>query len=379
MSAHQQGASTNMIKKKILYVATVDIHIKSFHLPYLKMMHDKGWEVHVATNGKEKFPYCDKKHTICMERSPFKPNNLKAIKQMKELLKKEHFDIIHCHTPMGSVVTRMAAKQARKDGTRVIYTAHGFHFYKGAPLINWLLFYPVEKYLAKYTDTLITINKEDYNRAKKKFSKRCHDIQYVPGVGIDPKKFDFKMTTKEKHELRTSLGLKDNDFIMIFPAELSKRKNQIWLIKAIKPFLEENDRAHLLLPGKDSLNNKCQKITKKYGLEKQILFLGFRNDIQNLLIISDIAVSSSKQEGLPMNIIEALQANIPVLAFGCRGVNDIIDNIPSCTVYYNKEQLLNGLYKYANHKKKEKYHNYLQRYSISSVARPVLRIYGVSK
>lgn len=324
MSAHRQGASTNMTKKKILYVATVDIHIKSFHLPYLKMMHDKGWEVHVATNGKEKFPYCDKKHTICMERSPFKPNNLKAIKQMKELLKKEHFDIIHCHTPMGSVVTRIAAKEARKNGTRVIYTAHGFHFYTGAPLINWLLFYPVEKYLAKYTDTLITINKEDYNRAKKKFSKRCHGIQYVPGVGIDPKKFDFKMTAKEKHDLRASLGLKDDDFVMIFPARLDKNKNQGFLIKCMPELLKKNPKIHLLLPGQDELNGTYQSLSKQLKVNTNVHCIGNREDIPKLIRASNLVVSSSLREGLPINIIEAIYSKKRILALRCRGISDLV-------------------------------------------------------
>ena len=185
--------------KKALYVATVDIHIKSFHLPYLKLLHDNGYEVHVATNGDEKFPFCDVKHQICIERSPFKLSNLKAIKQLKKIIEKEKFDIVHCHTPMGAVVARLASKKARKIyGTRVIYTAHGFHFYKGAPKLNWLLFYPIEKYLAKYTDTLITINNEDFCLAQKKFSKRCKDIQYVPGVGIDIKKFNIKLSKKNR-------------------------------------------------------------------------------------------------------------------------------------------------------------------------------------
>ena len=132
--------------KKALYVATVDIHIRSFHLPYLKLLHDKGYEVHVATNGDEIFPFCDVKHQICIERSPFKISNIKAIKQLKRIIEKEKFDIVHCHTPMGAVVARLAAKKARKKyGTKVIYTAHGFHFYKGAPKLNWLLFYPIEK------------------------------------------------------------------------------------------------------------------------------------------------------------------------------------------------------------------------------------------
>ena len=179
-----------------MFTATVDSHILHFHLPYLKLFKDQGYEVHVATNGTEEIPYCDKKHTISFERSPYKINNLKAIKQLKQIIDKENYEIIHTHTPMGSVVTRLAAKGARKKGTRVIYTAHGFHFYKGAPLINWLLFYPVEKYLSKYTDTLITINDEDYQLAKKKFKKT--NVEYVPGVGIDPNKFDIKMPNDEK-------------------------------------------------------------------------------------------------------------------------------------------------------------------------------------
>lgn len=331
-----------MPKKKILYVATVDVHIKSFHLPYLKMMQQKGWETHVATNGKETIPFCDHKHTICMERSPFRLNNLKAIKQMEKLLEKEHFDIIHCHTPMGSVVTRLAAKKARKNGTRVIYTAHGFHFYTGAPLINWLLFYPVEWHLAKYTDTLITINHEDYNRAKKKFSKRCHDIQYVPGVGIDPKKFDFKMTKKEKHELRASLGLKDDDFVMIFPARLDKNKNQGFLIKCMPELIKENSKIHLLLPGQDELNGKYQRLARKLNVENNVHFLGKRNDVPRLLKISDLAVSSSKREGLPVNILEAEMANLPIVALDCRGCKDIIEGTNNIIVPKEKHEAVIG-------------------------------------
>ena len=148
--------------KKVLFTATVDSHILQFHLPFLKMFKENGYEVHVATNGDESIPFCDKKIKISFERSPFKINNLKAIGQLRKVINEEQYDIIHTHTPMGSVVTRLAAKQARKkNNTRVIYTAHGFHFFKGAPILNWLVFYPVEKWLAKYTDTLITINKED--------------------------------------------------------------------------------------------------------------------------------------------------------------------------------------------------------------------------
>ena len=309
--------------KKVLFSATVDSHILAFHLPFLKWFKEHGYEVHVATNGDAEIPYCDKKIKISFERSPFKLNNIKAIFQLKKVISEEKYDIIHTHTPMGSVVTRLAARGARKRGIRVIYTAHGFHFFKGAPLLNWALFYRVEKYLSKYTDTLILINKEDYNLAKRKF-KKCRDIEYVPGVGIDEEKFNVKMTKKEKTELRESLGLKDTDFVMIYPAELSNRKRQIWLINTVSSLLKENNDIHLLLPGKDSLNGKCQELVKELGLENQIHFLGFRNDIPKLLQISDLSVSASKQEGLPVNIMEAMYVGLPIVASDCRGNRDLV-------------------------------------------------------
>jgi len=308
--------------KKVLFTATVDSHILAFHTPYLKYFKDKGYEVHVATNGDEEIPYCDKKIKISFERSPFKINNVKAINQLKKVINKENYDIIHTHTPMGSAVTRLAAKRTRKKyKTRVIYTAHGFHFYKGAPKKFWLMFYPVEKFLARYTDDLITINKEDYELAKKKFKTKVH---YIPGVGIDPKKFDIKMTQKEKEELRKSLGIKKDDFVMIYPAELNTNKNQILLINVVEQLTKKYENIHLLLPGKDSYEGHYQRILEKKNLQNNIHLLGFRKDIPQLLRISDISLSSSLREGLPVNIIEAMYCELPVVAKECRGMSDLI-------------------------------------------------------
>ncbi len=309
--------------KKVLFTATVDSHILAFHIPYLKLFKEQGYEVHVATNGDEEIPYCDKKIKISFERSPIKINNLKAIKQLKKVINEEQYDIIHCHTPMGSVVTRLAAKGARKKyHTRVIYTAHGFHFFKGAPLKNWLLFYPVEKYLSKYTDTLITINQEDYELAKNKF-KKCKDIEYVPGVGIDEEKFNFKMSKKEKSELRKSLGLKDDDYIIIYPARLCKDKNQILLINLIENLRIKN--VFLVLPGLDEYNGYYQRYIKKKGI-KNIIIPGKRNDINQLLMISDLLIASSVREGFGINLVEALVSRIPVIAVNNRGHKEIIQN-----------------------------------------------------
>ena len=367
--------------KKVLFSATVDSHILAFHLPFLKWFKEHGYEVHVATNGDAEIPYCDKKIKISFERSPFKLNNIKAIFQLKKVISKEKYDIIHTHTPMGSVVTRLAAKGARKHGTRVIYTAHGFHFFKGAPLLNWVLFYPVEKYLSKYTDTLILINKEDYNLAKRKF-KKCRDIEYVPGVGIDKEKFNVKMTKKEKTELRKSLGLKDTDFVMIYPAELSNRKRQIWLINTVSSLLKENKDIHLLLPGKDSLNGKCQELTKELGLESQIHFLGFRNDIPKLLQISDLSVSSSRQEGLPVNIMEAMYVGLPIVASDCRGNRDLIKDgengyiipLDDLEMFVDRVEIIYGN-KNLRSKLKKTNKNEIKHYMLKNILSKMKRIY----
>ena len=308
--------------KKVLFTAHVDSHILAFHTPYLKYFKDKGYDVHVASHGDAVVPHTDVKYNVPIERSPLKLNNLRAIRQLKEIIDRENYDIIHTHTPMGSVVTRLAAMAARKKGTRVIYTAHGFHFFKGAPLLNWLIYYPIEKLLAHQTDDLITINNEDYERAKAKFKTRVH---YVPGVGIDPKKLDVNMTETERSKLRKSLVLKEDDFVMIYVAELSKRKNQMWLVKTLEEMMKKDNKVHLLLPGKDSLNGKLHELVKNLDLENQVHLLGFRSDIPQLMKISDMAVSAAKQEGLPVNLMEAMYLGLPIVATDCRGNRDLID------------------------------------------------------
>lgn len=330
--------------KKVLYVATVDVHIKSFHLPYLKLLHEMGYEVHVATNGIEQFQYCDKKFTIPIKRSPYSLKNLKAINKLKKIINVENYDIIHCHTPMGSVVARLASIKARKKyGTRVIYTAHGFHFYKRAPLINWMLFYPVEWFLAKYTDILITINKEDYELAKCKFDKRCKDIEYVPGVGIDTKKLILNYQKNDKNNLKKSLGLKNTDYVLTCVARLDKNKNQGFLIAVMKELIKKYNNIHLLLIGPDELNGKYQKKVKKYKLENNIHFLGRRDDVPKLLSISNIVVSASKREGLPVNIMEAIGCNLPVVALRCRGMDDLITSTEIGYIVDNKTTFIDKI------------------------------------
>ena len=357
--------------KKVLFTATVDSHIKQFHIPYLKWFKEQGYEVHVATNGEEQIPYCDVKHKISFERSPIKINNLKAIRDLKKIIDKEQMEIIHCHTPMGSIVTRIAAINARKNGTKVIYTAHGFHFYKGAPLLNWLIFYPIEKIMARYTDCLITINKEDYELAKKKF--KCKQIELVNGVGVDENRFNIKMSEQEKLEFRNSLGLNQDDFVIIYVAELSKRKNQSMLLKAIA-LLNEEKYKHIkaILPGLDSMNGKYQQMAKDLNIESHIKFLGYRTDIPNLMKISDLSVSTSKQEGLPVNLIEAMFVGLPIIATNCRGNRDLADVLVDIDDVKN---LKNEIKKCINSKKIKVDHK-KEKYELENVKKEMEKIYN---
>lgn len=370
--------------KKVLFTATVDSHILCFHIPFLKYFKENGYEVHVATNGDEEIPYCDKKIKISFERSPLKFNNLKAIKQLKKVIMEEQYDIIHTHTPMGAVVTRLAAKKARKKlGTRVIYTAHGFHFFKGAPKKYWMMFYPVEKYLSKFTDTLITINQEDYELAKNKF-KKCKNVEYVPGIGIDENKFNIKMTDKEKHELRESLGLKDDDFVLIYVARMDKNKNQEFLINVMKTLVKKNENIHLLLVGPDELNGEYQKQAEE--IKNNIHFLGFRKDIPELMNISNISVSSSLREGLPVNIMEAMVVGLPIIATDARGVRDLVkDDINGYVVEKNNLEMFVKYFDiiYNDKEKQEKFinnnHKLINSYYLNNIMEDMKKVYNIGE
>ncbi|QNF26201.1 glycosyltransferase family 4 protein [Metabacillus elymi] len=310
---------------KVLFCATVDYHFKAFHLPILKWFKEKGWEVHVAASGENEIPFVDEKYNIPIQRSPFHIKNVAAYRELKSIINENDYKIIHCHTPMGGVLTRLAAKQARKNGTKVLYTAHGFHFCKGAPIMNWIFYYPIEKVLARYTDCLITINEEDYQLA---ISHRfmAGEIEHVHGVGIDTERFK-PMNSNEKRMRREKLDYKEEDFLLFFAAEFNKNKNQQFLIKALVEIKDEVPNAKLLLAGDGALQGDCRKLTAELGVEKMVDFLGYRNDIVDLLPMCDVAVASSLREGLPVNIMEAMACGLPVIATENRGHNELIQNL----------------------------------------------------
>lgn len=310
--------------KRVLFSASIDIHILSFHIHYLKWFKERGFEVHVASNGNSDIPYTDVKHNVAFERSPFKISNLKAYRQLKKIIKHNKYDIIHCHTPMAGVLTRLAAINARDNGTKVLYTVHGFHFFNGAPRINWRVYYPVEKILSKYTDCLLTMNREDYQNAMK-FNFKAKSIKLVNGVGIDLNKF-APQTEEVKKELRKKYGYAEDDFILLYTAELNNNKNQKFLIKVIDKLKNQIPNIKLLLAGTGKLEVYYKRLVKELNLDGYIVFLGYRKDISNLLKMSDIAVSSSRREGLPVNVMEAMATGLPAVVTNCRGNRDLISH-----------------------------------------------------
>ena len=311
--------------KKVLFVATITKHILDFHTQYLKWFKEQGYQVHVASNGDEPIAYCDKHFNLPFERFPFKKNNLKVYNQLKEIINENNYQIIHCHTPVGGVLTRLAAKKARKNGTKVIYTAHGFHFYKGAPLLNWLIYYPIEKIMAKYTDCLITITEEDYEFAKRKL-KKVKSIEHIDGVGMNTEKFDVNINEEEKLKIKQELNIDSYDIVLSYVAELNNNKNQKLLIDSIENIIKTNKNIKLLLIGDGVYREEYKKYIEERNLQNNVFLLGRRRDIPQLLSITDIYVASSIREGLPVNIMEAMYMGLPIVATDNRGHRELVLN-----------------------------------------------------
>ena len=310
--------------QKVLFTATVvKTHINVFHLPYLKWLKEQGYEVHVAAkndfiNEPCIIPNCDKYYDVKFARFPFSKTNIKAYKQLKKLIQENNYDIIHCHTPVAGVLTRLAAR--RNKNTTVIYTAHGFHFLKGAPLLNWLIYYPVERFCARYTDKLITINKEDYERAKRFKLRKNGKVYYVPGVGINLEKIqNLKVNVKQK---KKELGISKNIPILLSVGELNKNKNHETVLQALSKLKDKN--FIYLICGRGVLKEYLERKIQELHLENKAKLLGYRSDVIKILKTADLFIFPSKREGLPVSVIEAMAAELPVIASNVRGNRDLI-------------------------------------------------------
>lgn len=317
--------------KRVLMLASVASMIDQFNMPNIVLLQKLGYEVDVACNFIEGNTCSDERvaelkqklqdmHVRCYQ-IDFARNikhlgqNMRALRQVEGLMKQNGYAFCHCHSPIGGVVARIAGHRTR---TKVIYTAHGFHFYQGAPVMNWLVYYPVEKMLSRWTDVLITINHEDYKLAKKKFKMK--KLTYVPGIGIDTQR--ECLSQKEKEEKRKKLGIPQDAFLITNAAEFTPNKNQKTVIEAIEQL--HNPNIYFVMCGIGEKKAELEQYVKEHGLEEHIRFVGFRNDLHEILQTSDCFVLSSFREGLSVALMEAMAEGLPVVCGRIRGNVDLI-------------------------------------------------------
>lgn len=318
--------------KRMLMLATTAAMIEQFNKNNILILESMGYEVHAIGNWLEGNPISDERleefkvwlsehhgkwfHMSATRKPTDIKNNLNALKQVISLINEYHYDFIHCHTPIGSIIGRLAAF---KTHTKIIYTAHGFHFFKGAPLKNWLLYYPAEWICSWMTDILITINKEDYERAKKHLHAKR--VEYIPGVGVDVEK--FATCYVDKKEKCKELGIPDDKFIILSVGELQERKNHRLVIDALVKM--QNKDIFYLIAGQGTLWEDYENIIKSYGMENNIKLLGYRSDIDELCSISDCFVHTAFHEGLSVALLEAMASGLPVVGSDVRGVRDLVE------------------------------------------------------
>lgn len=321
------------MENKVLVVATVASTIDQFCMNDIEILLHMGKKVHVLANFKNGNNTSDERikefknellnkeiviHDTDMNRSPFSIMNFKEYNKIKGLVNSEKFDLIHCHTPIAAIITRLAARKARKQGTTVMYTAHGFHFFKGAPLLNWLLYYPIEKICSYFTDVLITINQEDYILAKKRM--KATEVCYVPGVGINAQ--SLMSTNVDREKKRKELGIPADATMLLSVGELNKNKNHEVIIKALKNI--DTTNIYYCIAGKGELEGYLKELVISLGLEERVRFLGFRKDVKDIYKVSDIFCFPSHREGLSVALMEAMATGLPVICSKIRGNVDLV-------------------------------------------------------
>lgn len=320
-------------QKKVLIVASVISFIEWFNKENVDYLHNTlNCDVHIACN----FDYMEDTdqertkqylqriteegiilHNTHFARSPISKDNIPAYRELEEIINKDDFDLIHCHTPAASMLTRMAARTARKKGSTVMYTCHGFHFHNAAPKKNWMIYYPVEKACSRLCDYIVTINKEDFNRAKTFHAK---NVRYIPGVGVDISR--IKDTKVDKASYKKSIGVPEDGVMLLSVGEMIERKNHEVIIRALGKLQDE--KIYYVICGKGPLKEHLSDLAKELGLEKNVIFLGFRTDIPELCNTADISAFPSRIEGLGLAGIEAMAAGVPLVSSNVHGILDYV-------------------------------------------------------
>ncbi len=364
---------------KILYITTISLTMNSFFKPHIEMLVKEGHKVDMACNYKDS--PLDNLYSelgcnffqVDFSRSPLSPDNLKAFGQLKKVIETGNYDIVHCHTPNAAVITRLVCRNFRKKGLKVFYTAHGLHFYKGAPKLNWLVFYPVEKFCSRFTDKLITINKEDYELAKSKFHAK--EVHYVPGVGVDLSRFEnIEVDRKAK---RQEIGVPEDAFLLLSVGELNENKNHQIIIRALAKL--GNPNIHYAIAGIGDKKDYLLNLAEELGVSKQLHLLGYRKDVAELYKISDMFCFPSYREGLSVSVMEAMASGLPVVCSNIRGNVDMIDeNGGSVFNPYDVESCYNAVVKVKSSNRKRASENNkikAQKYSVDRIVEELKNIY----
>lgn len=311
--------------KKVLYVATSDIHLHTFHRPYIEWLLANGYQVDIAVEnrGNKNFSGISNMFDIKFPRKFDLRELINSYKQLSLVLSNEQYVLVHCHTPIPSMLVRLAARKSRKKGTKVLYTAHGFHFYKGASMLRWILFYTAEFILSKFTDGIVTINKEDFGYIN---GKMLHlKSWYIPGIGVNSKRF-VPVSSHEKIIIRHEYGFSHHDFLVLYTAEFIPRKNHEFILAAVKKLGDTIPNLKILFAGKGIKQTEIIEMSKNLHVENRVDFLGFRDDIEKICSIVDVGISASKHEGLGLGLVEQMFCKVPVIATIDRGHKELVDN-----------------------------------------------------
>lgn len=321
--------------KKVLIVASVISFIEWFNKENVDFLKNTlGCEVHLAcnldymedTDIERTKRYIEKLkadgiilYNIPFARSPLKLENRKAYKILKDIINSNNFDLIHCHTPAASMITRLSARKARKNGSVVMYSCHGFHFHNAAPKKNWMVYYPIERFLSRFCDYIVTINREDFNRAK---TFHAPNVRYIPSVGVDINR--IKNVSIDKAEYKRSIGVPEGAVLLLSIGELIERKNHEVIIKALGELGRKD--IYYAICGKGPLLDYLKTLADERGIGDRVIFLGFRKDIPELCHTADISAFPSKIEGLGLAGVEAMAAGVPLVSSNVHGILDYVKN-----------------------------------------------------